>query len=1028
MVDEFGGLQDALKDRYRIEMDGAEPRVLGQGGMATVFLARDLKHDRLVALKLIRSGLAAVLGPERFLREITIVAHLNHPHILPLHDSGEAAGHLYYVMPWIAGETLRDRLARESAIPVEEALRIARDVGLALTHAHGHGVIHRDIKPSNILLAEDAALLADFGIARTSDENSAGAGITLSGMALGTPTYMSPEQACSAPVDGRSDLFSLACVLNEMLGARQPYSQVPSRAEDTPRGRVTPEWLRVVLAKALNPEPDRRFQSAAEFTAALTIRRPGGVRSWSRTRRIALGIAFTALAGVGVVALLASRTRLDPDLHVVLAFGELEGTGTPAVSGAGSATLAYEALRRWRDARRVDPARVREALAETAAGPMTLSAALAVARRLGAGRLIWGEIYRQGDDTRVRGAIYDVDAGGRRLAESSLVLGIRLPDDVAMRFGAMIDTLVGRGHAPPVTEGSRPLAAVREYLTADSLLLDWRLEEAVRHFGLAIKADTGFALGYLQAARLSSWLQAEPAEWKDLAIRAEQKSGSLTTIESRHARALRLMATEQFARACREYQGLLAVDSLDFAAWMGLGDCHAKDNLVLPDPKSRSGRVFRSSYWTAATAYLRALVLLPSSYRAAPALTFGRLRRVLVTEPGRYRVGQDSTGTSEFAAWPEAMGDSVVFVPFPRMQVNGADRPPLGFWQALDRERAIVTTLAQVWVDRYPTSPSAWRARAAALEQVATVPAALEAVRRADRMTPDSAEREELAEIEARLRLRAGDFAGARQVTERLLDRWESHPDSVVGRLTPLAGLIGRAATMVKMAERIAPGTSFLGSDGRVFTTPESISRNAMRMIALATLGLGRDSVGSAEAAILAYVAGVEEGDQASLRYALLGEADQIGFPAWGRGVTHRDAVALTLPGLQTAVATGNVAGFRRSMTQVAQLRLAAGVTPSDVSVDGVYQEAFLWAAIGDTAVAVADLDRMLGDLAHQNGTFVHFLQGPASLVHAMVLRARIALRQGDRSTAEKWARGVRELWADADPEVKALVRDVVRW
>lgn len=1023
MVDEFSGLQSALADRYRIEFTDGEPRTLGQGGMATVFLARDLRHDRLVALKVIRPGLATILGPERFHREIAIVAHLNHPHILPLHDSGEAAGLLYYVMPWIAGGTLRDRLAREGPLPVDEALRIARDIGLALTHAHGHHIIHRDIKPSNILLAEDAALLADFGIALTSDDPFASEGITTAGMAIGTPAYMSPEQAAGCPVDGRSDLFSLACVLHEMLEGDEPFSRPPRNG-----GAATPAWLRVVVTKALAPDPGQRFQTATEFTAAL---RPPG-RSAARPRRlatrVALGVAIVAAAVAVGATLLAGRNRIDPDLHVVLPFTEVTGTGMPAVSGAGSAALAYESLRRWRDAKRVDPARVREALANSITRPpMALSAALMVARRLGAGRLLWGETYRHGDITRVRGGFYDVEKG-LLLTESIIQLGPELPNDIARLFTAMTDTLMGRGHAPPTTEGSRPLAAIREYLAADSLLLDWRLEEALQHYTLAIKADSGFALGYLQAARIASWLQAPSSDWKDLAARAEQKSGSLTATEAHHARALRFLGSGQMPAACGEYRILLAADSLDFAAWMGLGDCHAKDDAVIPDRKSRSGRAFRSSHWTAANAYLRALVMLPSSYRAAPSLTFDRLRRVLFTETGRYRVGKDSTGTSEFAAWPEAIGDSVTFVPFPRMELNEATHQPATFWQAIERERGILTALAQVWVDRYPTSPSAWRARAAALEQVAAVPAALEAVRRANRMTPISAEREELGETEARLRLRAGDFAGARVVTERLLANWESGPDSVVSRLTPLAGLVGQAATMRRMAERIAPATSFLGADGRVFSAPESISKDAMRLIATASLGLGRDSVGPAEARILAWVGAVAEGDRSSLRYALLGEAEQIGFPAWGRGVTHRDPAALTLPGLQTAVVTGDVAGFRRSMNRVGGLRAAAGVTSADLSVDAIYHEAFLWAAIGDTAAAVGMLDRMLGDLPHQSGSFIHFLQGPASLVHAMALRARIALRQGDRPTADRWALGVRDLWKNADPEVKALVKDVVRW
>ncbi|HXI20509.1 MAG TPA: serine/threonine-protein kinase, partial [Gemmatimonadales bacterium] len=199
-------LRESLADRYRIE------RELGQGGMATVYLAQDLKHHRKVAIKVLRPELAAVIGAERFLREITTTANLHHPHILALYDSGEAGGVLYYVMPFVEGESLRDRLNREKQLPLDEALRLAREVADALSYAHGRGVIHRDIKPENILLESGHAVVADFGIAKAVSA-AEGAPLTQTGMAIGTPQYMSPEQAAGGEqLDGRSDLYSLACV------------------------------------------------------------------------------------------------------------------------------------------------------------------------------------------------------------------------------------------------------------------------------------------------------------------------------------------------------------------------------------------------------------------------------------------------------------------------------------------------------------------------------------------------------------------------------------------------------------------------------------------------------------------------------------------------------------------------------------------------------------------------------------------------------------------------------------------------
>ncbi|MGH7699954.1 MAG: serine/threonine-protein kinase, partial [Gemmatimonadales bacterium] len=210
-------LARALAGRYTIQ------RELGRGGMAAVFLARDAKHERAVALKVLRPELSAALGPERFLREIKVAARLAHPHILPLHDSDEADGLLYYTMPYVEGESLRRRLERERRLPLGDALQIARDVADALAYAHGQDVVHRDIKPENILFEAGHAVVADFGIARAISA-AGGDRMTAAGIAVGTPDYMSPEQASGQEqVDGRSDVYSLGCVLYEMLTGRAPF-------------------------------------------------------------------------------------------------------------------------------------------------------------------------------------------------------------------------------------------------------------------------------------------------------------------------------------------------------------------------------------------------------------------------------------------------------------------------------------------------------------------------------------------------------------------------------------------------------------------------------------------------------------------------------------------------------------------------------------------------------------------------------------------------------------------------------------
>ena len=275
MSDPVTRLNTALEGRYAIE------RELGEGGMATVYLADDLKHERKVALKVLKPELAAVVGAERFLAEIKTTANLTHPHILPLFDSGEAENFLFYVMPHIEGESLRERIDREKQLGVDDSVAITRKVANALDYAHEHGVVHRDIKPGNILLSERGEpLIADFGIALAVAQ-AGGGRITETGLSLGTPHYMSPEQATGdRDVDPRSDVYALGCVLYEMLSGQPPFSASTAQAvlvkiltADAPsitsERRTVPPHVGHALAQALEKLPADRFTSAAEFGAAL---------------------------------------------------------------------------------------------------------------------------------------------------------------------------------------------------------------------------------------------------------------------------------------------------------------------------------------------------------------------------------------------------------------------------------------------------------------------------------------------------------------------------------------------------------------------------------------------------------------------------------------------------------------------------------------------------------------------------------------------------------------------------------------
>src|SRR5947208_3985986 len=320
LIDPLARVQAALAGRYTIE------RELGRGGMATVYLAQDRKHHRPVAIKVLKPELAAALGPERFLREIDTAARLNHPHILPLHDSGEAEGFLFYVMPYVEGESLRDRLSREKQLPLAEAVQIAREVADALSYAHSRDVVHRDIKPEDILFEAGHAVVTDFGIARAITA-AGGEKLTETGIAIGTPGYMSPEQgAASARVDGRSAIYSLGCVLYEMLAGEPPFTG-PS-AESIVRQHLAAAPPRVSAMRAAVPpaieeaivrppakRPADRLRTAAELVEALAAPAQRARHTGRRTSRLAAGAGLAAtLVAAAAGLFVLSRPHGTPAL------------------------------------------------------------------------------------------------------------------------------------------------------------------------------------------------------------------------------------------------------------------------------------------------------------------------------------------------------------------------------------------------------------------------------------------------------------------------------------------------------------------------------------------------------------------------------------------------------------------------------------------------------------------------------------------------------------------------------------------
>jgi eukaryotic-like serine/threonine-protein kinase len=506
-------LRDALADRYALD------RELGHGGMATVYLARDLKHDRLVALKVLHPELAGALGPDRFLREIQIAASLSHPHILPVHDSGVAGGLLYYVMPYVEGESLRARLNREKQLPIEDALQITRQVAAALAYAHQRGIIHRDIKPENILLESGEAVVADFGIAQAVGM-AGGSRLTETGIALGTPSYMSPEQAAgSRDLDGRSDVYALACVLYEMLAGHPPFmgtsaQEIAARHALDPvpslrvaRGTVPAPVERGML-RALAKVPADRFPTAAQFTEALAA--PAEQQFRAPDRHL---LAFVAPAALLLLAVLAyfrwprSKVELDPDLVAVIPF-RVQGA-VPALGylREGMIDLVAAKLTGEGGARAADPRSVMTAWRHTVTSEsedLSEHAALDLARRLGAGQLLLGGVV--GTPSRlILNASLLQSQSGRPQSE----VNVEGPAD---SLPLLVDRLIAQLIAGDAGKQSGlsgwadiPLPALRLYLEGQAAHRRGDYPQAVAHFQQALEIDSTFGPAALNMAMASAW-------------------------------------------------------------------------------------------------------------------------------------------------------------------------------------------------------------------------------------------------------------------------------------------------------------------------------------------------------------------------------------------------------------------------------------------------------------------------------------------------------------------------------------------
>jgi len=576
---------------------------IGHGGTATVYLARDSRHDRQVALKILRPELAAALGPERFLREIRLTAQLQHPHILPLHDSGEAAGLLYYVMPYVEGESLRGRLRRERQLPLDEALAIAREVADALSYAHSRDVVHRDIKPENILLASGHALVADFGIARAITA-AGGEPLTATGLTVGTPGYMSPEQASgSRHVDGRSDQYSLACVLYEMLAGEPPYTGPTAQAivakqlsEPLPHLRTVrdvPGTVEGALTKALAKVPADRFQTVSGFAGALE-RSQAPVRRGPMRAAVGAVLSLVLLAGVSLALNLGglrdrwlqrSRSATDtaglPSTPVkvrravaVLGFKNLSGRPDEAwLSTALSEmlTMDLEVGEQLRMIPGEDVAQMKINLSLPDADSYGKETLTRIRRNLGTDDVVLGSYVPLGSgQIRLDLRLQDTEAGQTLTAVSETGSEVRI-DDLVGRAGAALRQKLGAGELSPTTSTavraslpSNPQAA-RLYAEGLAKLRVFDALGARELFEKAVAADPNHAPAHSALAAAWSAL-GYGREARDEARKAMELSANLSREERLSVEGRYRETTHEWSRAAEVYGTLWGFfpDNLDY--------------------------------------------------------------------------------------------------------------------------------------------------------------------------------------------------------------------------------------------------------------------------------------------------------------------------------------------------------------------------------------------------------------------------------------------------------------------------------
>ncbi len=724
---------------------------------------------------------------------------------------------------------------------------------------------------------------------------------------------------------------------------------------------------------------------------------------------------------------------LDTARFVILPFAHREGSERSELDGADCAELLYEAFERWSDVHLADKPRVYDALSRRGVRvPFRIAFAtgLAVARELGAGKLVMGQEWQFADTLHLSATVYDVPrAASLQSVSTRMTPNVR---EIGKAFNVMAASLLVPG-LQTESEGAgaeltRSLTARNAYNMGQKAVRAWDLTAAARYYRSAIASDSEFAHAYLSLSQVLLWAADSSAEAMRDRIVIARRTDSLLVKLSATDRTLLLAQQAMFDRrwpeACRHYREALQADSSSFDAWYGLAECNAGDPVVIRDPRDTTRFVFRGSYHTAVLAYRKALLLAPSFNFTFQGRAAARLPRMLVAEGYLWRQGQHNGVT--YVAFPGLDADTLAYYAAPiAVAAHQNIRPPTHA-AALAKNRRIVVEVTAAWVDAFPREPQAHHALAHALEvngniapTTASPRSALSETAAAQRLERRAGERVQDAVDAVRLLVKAGEFDAARRSGDSLLRVTPRPTAGVAG----VAVLLGRPALATRF---LAPeDTAWLpaGASNQPVSFPLQAAQAGLALLAYAAVGAPRESIAVFERRIEDLVAGLPASRRAAARSALLDVSAELVFDVMGLRPAHRSPPSEPdwRMAMQWALAQGDSTLVRASLDTLLK-EFGRPPTSEEASSEGVYIDARLYLALGDTASAERYLDGTLDNLPGVYSALLRFLPLAGSLVRMMALRGELAAARGENRTARRWASAVIALWLGSEPALQPTV------